>query len=538
MRTLGTLASPEMFTPSGGVLVGRTVANAQLLRALALYGSMESITLFVGELSEARPLASLVASWGVAPSRVTMRRVWDMPAMLAQGEVDALHHASHVDRLYDLVALRDRYATRATPVTGQIHSLSYPRMHQDLARWLLVPPSSTDALFCSSSAGRTTMERAFDLVAASAVERGLTAPVPRWGLPLVPLGVDIAAVTGGARESTRRSLTLPDDAVVIVSIARFTEYDKVDLFPLLRVVERLVHAPSPGAPDVYLLLAGARQGTQTPEMLVHWARALGIEARVRVVVDFGDNDKRHLLAAADIFVSPVDNVQETFGQSVIEAQAAGLACVVSDFDGYKDTVDDAVGIRVATRLGPSWSELSELAPLLYERPLHLVLGQSVEVDLAALEDALRALTVDAERRKRLGAAAAARARDRYDWRHVVAQLESHWRALATAPWQPSARRHPLRLDYDALFGHFVTERIDAGRMLVAHPKRAEAVIYPELASLITAADLSATRAWAATPRSFGAVVAFVTARLDARPPWAAAFVATWLVKQGLLVDAP
>ena len=35
-----------------------------------------------------------------------------------------------------------------------------------------------------------------------------------------------------------------------------------------------------------------------------------------------------------------------------------------------------------------------------------------------------------------------------------------------------------------------------------------------------------------------AVVVFITARLGARPPWVAAFVATWMVKQGLLVDAP
>lgn len=537
MRTLGTLASPEMFPPTGGGLVGRTVATAQFIRALALHGSMESLALFVGESSEARALASLAESWGVPPSRVAPRRIWEMPAMLARGEIDALHHATHVDRLYDLLALRDRYATRATPVTGQIHSLSYPRMHQEHARWLLVPPSSTDALFCSSSAGRTTVERAFDLVEASAVERGLTTPVPRWGLPLVPLGVDVAALTGGAREGTRRSLTLPDDALVIVSIARFTEFDKADLFPLLHVLERLVHAPSPAAPDVYLVLAGARQGTRTPEMLAHWARGLGIAARVRVVVDFADADKRHLLAAGDVFVSPVDNVQETFGQSVIEAQAAGLACVVSDFDGYKDTVDDAVGIRVPTRLGPSWRELSELAPLLYERPLHLVLGQSVEVDLVALEDALRALAVDGPRRRRLGAAGAARSRARYDWRCVIAQMEAHWRALAAAPWRAAQRAHPLRLDYDALFGHFVTERIDEGRMLVAHPRRAAHVIYPELAALITADDVSAAHAWAAAPRSFGDAVAFFTARLGARPPWVAAFIATWMVKQGLLVDA-
>ena len=44
-----------------------------------------------------------------------------------------------------------------------------------------------------------------------------------------------------------------------------------------------------------------------------------------------------LWAGADIFVSLVDNVQESFGLTPIEAMAAGLPVVVSDWDGYRDT---------------------------------------------------------------------------------------------------------------------------------------------------------------------------------------------------------
>jgi hypothetical protein len=235
-----------------------------------------------------------------------------------------------------------------------------------------------------------------------------------------------------------------------------------------------------------------------------------------------------------VFVSPVDNLQETFGQSVIEAQAAGLPCVVSDFDGYKDTVDDEVGVRVPTWLGARWTELSELAPLLYERPLHLVLGQSVEVDLAALEQALRGLVADGARREALGRAAAARAKARYDWRVVVRQLEAHWRALAASPWKAPHRRHPLRLDYDELFGHFVTGPLDGQRRFVARADPAH-VIYPELKSLLTEEDVAAALAFAATARTFDELVAFLTGRLDDRPAWVASFIGTWLVKQGLLV---
>ncbi len=54
-------------------------------------------------------------------------------------------------------------------------------------------------------------------------------------------------------------------------------------------------------------------------------------------------------ASADVFCSLSDNIQETFGIVPIEAMAAGLPVVVSDWDGYKDTVRDGIdGFRIPT----------------------------------------------------------------------------------------------------------------------------------------------------------------------------------------------
>ena len=59
-------------------------------------------------------------------------------------------------------------------------------------------------------------------------------------------------------------------------------------------------------------------------------------------------------AGADVFCSLADNIQETFGITPIEAMAAGLPVVVSDWDGYKDTVRDGVdGFRIPTVAPPA-----------------------------------------------------------------------------------------------------------------------------------------------------------------------------------------
>jgi glycosyltransferase involved in cell wall biosynthesis len=528
------LAAPGTWNSPGQPLVGRTVANAQFLKSLLRYSSFEEIALFIGETADLAALEQLTESWNVPEERLAAYTVWQLPEMLARGRLDVLHHASHGDRLVDLLAVRDRFASKSVPVTGQIHSLSYPRFHQELARHLLVRPTASDALFCSSTAGRGVIERSFARLEKEANAAGMAGPLPRWDLPLVPLGVDLSSVVGGDRLATRKALGLPDDACLLTCLARFTEYDKLDLFPVLRVLERLVREPAPGAPPVYLLLAGARQGTKTPEMLELWARHLGVHDRLRLKVDFGDDEKKHLLAASDIFVSPVDNVQETFGQSVIEALAAGLPVVASDFDGYRDTVDAQVGVRVPTRLNVDWAELSELAPLLYERPLHLVLAQSIEVELGPLEAALRALISDRPKRELLGKAAAERARARFDWSVVIPKYEYEWHRLAATGAKPSGKSHPLQLDYGDFFGHFATAPFDGSRKFERSARANDFVIYPELKHLFVEEDVRALLISTSAPRTLADLEAEMTTRLVDRRPWVARFIVGWLVKQGLL----
>ena len=78
-----------------------------------------------------------------------------------------------------------------------------------------------------------------------------------------------------------------------------------------------------------------------PGVRVHW-------------VDGNDPDAvGELWAAADVFLSLVDNVQETFGITPVEAKAAGLPVVASDWDGYRSTIREGVdGFLIPTLGGP------------------------------------------------------------------------------------------------------------------------------------------------------------------------------------------
>ena len=132
-------------------------------------------------------------------------------------------------------------------------------------------------------------------------------------------------------------------------------------------------------------------------------------------------------AAADLFLSLVDNPQETFGLAPVEAMAAGLPVVVSDWDGYRYTVSDGVeGFRIPT-LMPSKAQQGEelalqhdLGILSYQDYVGAV-AQHVAVDTEAAAVAIVRLAESPSLRQRMGDAGRTTVSQRFDWSVVASQ---------------------------------------------------------------------------------------------------------------------
>ncbi len=60
------------------------------------------------------------------------------------------------------------------------------------------------------------------------------------------------------------------------------------------------------------------------------------------------------------------------------------------------------------------------------------------------------------------------------------------------------------------------------------------VIYPELRVLISDDDVRWALTLCETPRAWGTLKQHLEATLSGREPWVAGFLATWLVKHGLI----
>ena len=253
---------------------------------------------------------------------------------------------------------------------------------------------------------------------------------PRPRLPVIPLGVDGPAFEALAdrpqvRARFRAQLGVSENDVLVIWVGRFSFFEKAFPQPMFRAVGEAAAASSARVhfamagwfPDPHIHRSQYEQATSAyaPNTPVHF-----LDGNDQDLVD-------QLWAAGDIFLSLVDNIQETFGLTPIEAMAAGLPVVVSDWDGYRFTVRDGIeGFLVPTLGGPP-GPIGELivarhAALLDTYQAYVgAIAQHTAVHIGRASQALGELIRSRDLRRRMGVAGRARVRDAFNWPVVVRQ---------------------------------------------------------------------------------------------------------------------
>jgi glycosyltransferase involved in cell wall biosynthesis len=447
--------------------LGRLVANAQFLTALIRYGSFDSFQLFCPTVSHVRTLERLlVQELGalVKHRRINLLSHLQLRQHMAETDYAAFHVGGWGLYLPRLAHLRAKLG-RSFPLTGVTHSLHTADIFTKMREVVATPFGPCDAIVCTSLAGQEVMLRHFaEAQSRTQVEQG---KIVAQGLrfPRIPLGVDDECFKPPERAPSREALGLPPNEAVVLYLGRLSPYTKADLEPLIYAHANLCREVGFGGVRPLLVLAGGGDPIHQTS-LTTTATELGIGDRVRVMPNVTDVQKRQLLASADVFVSPVDNHQETFGLAVVEAMAAGLPVVASDFDGYRDLINEGVtGFRVPTygaRLPPA---VMDLIGVLEPNLTGFLMAQTVAVDIGVLAKRIRQLIEDPTLRRTFGAAGKERARMLFAWPKVIAGYEAMWDELREAArnWRPPEEgpEDPQVGDLHAIFAHYQTSNLVA-----------------------------------------------------------------------------
>ncbi len=205
---------------------------------------------------------------------------------------------------------------------------------------------------------------------------------------VVPPGVDVERfrpLSDAERRATREELGLDPDRPLVLGVSRLVPRKGFDV---------LVDAVA-GLPDVQLVIAGAGRDRARLERRV---RQRGIEDRVRFLGRVPDDDSfPRLYACADVFAMPCRDrwgglEAEGFGIVFLEAAAAGVPAVAGRSGGsHEAVVDGETGFVVD--------------------------GRALDV-----RGAVGALLADDDLRRRMGAAARARAVEEFSYDTLAARL--------------------------------------------------------------------------------------------------------------------
>ncbi|MCB9650921.1 MAG: glycosyltransferase family 4 protein [Deltaproteobacteria bacterium] len=359
-----------------------------------------------------------------------------------------------VPRAWQALHVRDlAHNPPTTIVTATAHSVGYLDQRIPLLKALLLFREPPDLVLCPSMCAEVALRR--DVAAISSVLGPRACDLnERLHTMVVPHGVDEERFRPRSAPDVRRVLDVAADEVLVLCFTRLSPWNKMELMPLL-VAARAALAD--GA-RFTLCVAGEEQAPGYRARLRRFAGELGVASATRFPTERIPAEDLH--AAADVFVSPTDNVQETFGLTLLEAMACGAAVIASAWDGYREIIDDGrTGLLVPTA-GPYPSREVEEAELFVGAAATLGhAAQTTIVDVGALAERLKRVASDATLRRKLGEAARAEVLARFSARGWVARYDEMWRDLLERRRRvlddPPAGHFYVR-DYAAVFEGFAS----------------------------------------------------------------------------------
>ena len=390
-------------------------------------------------------------------------------------------HTDAISTLYypapptkELAALRNLIHPAAYSLMGVTHTLSSTGAMDQVASLVLPPFHPWDALICTSSAAKSFVSSLHAEMRAYWQDTIGATRFVDVQLPVIPLGVDAPAFKSreGKHAQARAELSIQDSETVFFFAGRLSFHAKANPAPVYQALEKVAKGKK-----IVCIEAGIFPNDAIKQGFLAAQKALAPSVRF-IWVD-GQDEVRYQQAwqGADVFVSLSDNIQETFGLTPVEAMAAGLPVVVSDWNGYKDTVRDGVdGYRIPTILPPegAGSDLA-LRHALDLDTYDFYIGRTslaTVVDPQALEQALNRLAMDADLRLRMGLAGQARAIAEFDWPVILQRyslLATHLDGIRAHALLMPAQPWPQRADPFHRFAHFSTHTLSGHSQVQAKP---------------------------------------------------------------------
>ena len=475
--------NPEGYTTSSPKLMGRNAAGESFLRAFLNHSEATEFWAQVQKPEHGQHFAQTVKAQG----RAEVVKVVDKSSLSALRDIGTVYfpgpdigkHAFH-RALAGGLGASARNPHTAWSLCGITHTTSSAGAMDALAELIAAPVQPWDAVICTSTAVKNNVQRLLQAQIHYMQDRLGISKIVLPMLPVIPLGIHTQdfEFNEAQKAKAKNDLGVDQNTLVVLYFGRLSFHAKAHPLAMYQALQKAASSVEATGKKILLVECGWHANEFIEKAYQEAAKQACPSVQVITLDGRLVSARETAWACADVFCSLSDNIQETFGIVPIEAMAAGLPVVVSDWDGYKDTVRHGIdGFRISTCM-PEAGLATDLAlrHALDVDTYDMYCGNNcslVSVDIEATAQAFVQLFESAELRQRMGQVGKQRAQQLYDWSTIIAQYEALWkeqtqvRLAAQTADQVAMPPHvwPARMDPFFAFESYPTQTLKPASML-------------------------------------------------------------------------
>ena len=469
---------PEAYTTSGPKLMGRNAAGESFLRGFLTHSKATVFWAQVQKPEHGQHFAAQVKAQG-RKEAVNPLLPQQLAALAQAGLVyypgpGIGQHAFHRN-----VAAGSHAAWSLCGIT---HTTSSAGAMDAISELITAPVQPWDAVICTSTAVKDNVSRLLQAQVNMLKERLGISKLVLPMLPVIPLGIHTQdfVFTQEQKNAARQKLKAHDNTLVVLFMGRLSFHAKAHPLAMYQALQKAAQELQGTGKKIKMVECGWHANEFIEKAYKDAALQACPDVEVITLDGRKAEDRQTAWAGADVFCSLSDNIQETFGIVPIEAMAAGLPVVVSDWDGYKDTVRHEVdGFRIHTTM-PEAGLATDLAlrHALEIDTYDMYCGHTcslVSVDIDQAAQAFVKLFESSALRQTMGEAGRQRAQQVYDWKVIIGQYEALWAeqqrvrlaALQVTETQPAHLAHlwPARMDPFHAFASYPTQTLKSSTVI-------------------------------------------------------------------------
>ena len=547
---------PEAYTTSGPKLMGRNAAGESFLRGYLTHSHATAFWAQVQKPEHGQHFAAQVKTQGRSETvhAVTPHNL----GALAQAGLVYYPGPGIGQHAFHRVAATGAHT--GWSLCGITHTTSSAGAMDALSELITAPVQPWDAVICTSTAVKDNVTRLLQAQANMLKERLGISKLVLPMLPVIPLGIHTQdfVYTDAQKTAARKRLKANDNTLVVLFMGRLSFHAKAHPLAMYQALQKAAQLVKASGKKVKLVECGWHANEFIQKAYQDAARQACPDVEVITLDGRKAQDRETAWTGADVFCSLSDNIQETFGIVPIEAMAAGLPVVVSDWDGYKDTVRHEVdGYRIATTM-PEAGLATDLAlrHALEVDTYDMYCGHTcslVSVDIEAAALAFSKLFESPALRQSMGAAGRERAQQVYDWKVIIAQYEALWAeqdrvrlaAMQDAAKVPAKLEQPwpARMDPFHAFSSYPTQALKPSTVLAlvdnslmaatARLQTYQAMAMVSFAKFVLPSDAEVAAVLKQATTGPQAAIELVQTIDNARKPFVFRTL-VWLLKMGIL----